>query len=183
LLIPCDSKSENGKVRESHVIFSDDGGKTWKLGGVVGPNCNESQAVELADGSVMLNMRSYQANNHRFVAVSKDGGESFTKPVEDKELIEPVCQGSILRLPGAQGGILFANPASKKREKLTVRLSRDEGKTWAVAKELNAGPSAYSCLTVLPNGEIGCLYERGDKNPYQTITFARFPRTWFTPDQ
>jgi sialidase-1 len=170
-------------VRESHVIFSDDSGKTWKLGGVVGPNCNESQAVELADGSVMLNMRSYQANNHRFVAVSKDGGESFTKPVEDKELIEPVCQGSILRLPGAQGGILFANPASKKREKLTVRLSRDEGKTWVVAKELNAGPSAYSCLTVLPSGEIGCLYERGDKNPYQTITFARFSRTWLTAER
>lgn len=178
LLIPCDSKSDGGKTRESHVIFSDDGGKSWKLGGVVGPNCNESQAVELADGSVMLNMRSYQANNRRFVAISKDGGVTFTKPVEDKELIEPVCQGSILRLPGEKGGILFANPASLKREKLTVRLSRDEGKTWAVAKELNAGPSAYSCLTVLPSGEIGCLYERGDKNPYQTITFARFPRAW-----
>src|SRR5262249_2601354 len=63
LLVPCDSKSDGGKVRESHVIFSDDGGKSWKLGGVVGPNCNECQAVELADGSVMLNMRGVQPNN------------------------------------------------------------------------------------------------------------------------
>ncbi|MBA4188670.1 MAG: exo-alpha-sialidase [Planctomycetaceae bacterium] len=180
LLIPCDSKSDGGKVRESHVIFSDDGGKSWKLGGVVGPNCNESQAVELADGSVMLNMRTYAANNRRFVAISKDGGETFTKPVDDKELIEPVCQGSILRLPGEKGGVMFSNPASLKREKLTVRLSRDEGKTWAVAKELHAGPAAYSCLTVLPSGEVGCLYERGDKNAYETITFARFPRSWLT---
>jgi sialidase-1 len=178
LLIPCDSKSEGGKVRESHVILSDDGGRSWKLGGVVGPNCNEAQAVELADGSVMLNMRSYQANNRRFVALSKDGGETFTEPAEDPTLIEPVCQASILRLPGPGGGILFSNPASTKREKMTVRLSRDEGKTWPHAGVLHAGPAAYSCLVVLPDGGIGCLYERGEKDPYETITFARFDRAW-----
>ena len=174
LLVPCDSKSEGGKVRESHVIYSDDAGKTWKLGGVVGPNCNECQAVELADGKVMLNMRSFQGNNRRLVAISSDGGETFSKPVEDKELIEPVCQGSILRLPGEKGGILFSNPASFKREKLTVKLSRDEGKTWTESKLLHARPAAYSCLTVLPGGEVGCLYERGEKQPYEEIVFARF---------
>lgn len=178
LLIPCDSKSDGGKVRESHVIVSDDGGRSWKLGGVVGPQCNECQAVELADGSVMLNMRTYRANNRRLVAISTDGGESFTKPVEDPALVEPVCQASILRLPGAGGGILFSNPASTKREKMTVRLSRDEGKTWPHAAVLHAGPAAYSCLVVLPDGGIGCLYERGDKTPYDTITFARFGREW-----
>jgi sialidase-1 len=178
LLVPCDSKSDGGKVRESHVIYSDDGGKTWKIGGVVGPQCNECQAVELADGSVMLNMRSFQGNNRRLVATSKDGGETFTKPTADEALVEPVCQASILRLPGEKGGILFANPASTRREKMTVRLSRDEGKTWPRAKELHAGPAAYSCLVVLPNGEIGCLYERGDKTPYDTITFARFTHDW-----
>ncbi len=177
LLIPCDSKSDNGKVRESHIIYSDDGGKSWKLGGVVGPHCNESQAVELADGSVMLNMRTYQANNRRMVAMSKDGGLTFTKPVEDRTLIEPVCQASILRLPGEHGGILFSNPASLKRENMTIRLSRDEGKTWPASLVLHAGPAAYSCLTLLPDGSIGCLYERGDKTPYDTITFARFDRS------
>jgi sialidase-1 len=182
LLIPCDSKSDGGKVRESHVIYSDDGGKSWKLGGVVGPNCNECQAVELADGSVVLNMRSFAGNNRRLVATSKDGGETFSKPVEDRELVEPVCQASILRLPGEKGGILFSNPASTKREKMTVRLSLDGAATWPHAKQLHAGPAAYSCLTVLPDGEIGCLYERGDKNAYETITFARFPRTWLTKD-
>jgi sialidase-1 len=174
LLVPCDSKSEGGKVRESHVIYSDDGGATWKLGGVVGPGCNECQAVELADGSVMLNMRGVSGNKRRLVAVSKDGGATFSKPMEDPALIEPVCQASILRLPGEGGGILFSNPASTKREKLTVRLSRDEGKTWPAAKVLHPGPAAYSCLTVLPEGTIGCLYERGRKQPYEEITFARF---------
>ncbi|MBX3399044.1 MAG: exo-alpha-sialidase [Gemmataceae bacterium] len=176
LLIPCDSKSDGGKVRESHVIFSDDAGKTWQLGGVVGPHCNECQAVELADGRVMLNMRTYRGNNRRLVSFSSDGGKTFTEPNEDAALIEPVCQASILRLPGE--GILFSNPASTKREKLTLRLSTDEGKTWAHSRELFGGPAAYSCLTVLPNGDVGCLYERGTKTAYDEIAFAIVPRAW-----
>jgi sialidase-1 len=176
LLIPCDSKSELGKVRESHVILSDDAGKTWRLGGIVGPHCNECQAVELADGRVMLNMRTYRANNRRLVAISSDGGQTFTEPKEDPTLIEPVCQASILRLPGA--GILFSNPASTKREKMTLRLSTDEGTTWAHSRELFSGPSAYSCLTMLPHGDVGCLYERGTKSAYDEIAFAIVSRDW-----
>jgi sialidase-1 len=45
---------------------------------------------------------------------------------------------------------------------------------------LHDGPAAYSCLTVLPDRTVGCLYERGDKSPYETITFARFPLEWLT---
>ena len=81
-------------------------------------------------------------------------------------------------LPGAKGGLLFANPASKKRERLTVRFSSDDGKTWPTARVLHDGPAAYSCLTMLPDGSIGCLYECGDKTPYETVTFARMTRQW-----
>ncbi len=180
LVIPCDNYVKGSKERLAHVILSDDGGKTWKLGGVAGPDCNESQIVELADGSLMLNMRSYRGNNRRLVAVSKDGGETFSKPEEDRALIEPVCQASILRYTGTGGGLLFSNPAAMKRERMTVRLSTDEGKTWAHARVLHDGPAAYSCLAALPDGTIACLYERGDKGPYETITFARFSREWLT---
>jgi sialidase-1 len=134
--------------------------------------------VERADGALLLNIRSYRGNNRRLVAVSKDGGETWSEPVEDDALIEPVCQASIVRHGGAGGGLLFANPASTKREKLTVRLSRDEGKTWPVARVLHEGPAAYSCLAALPDGMVGCLYERGDKHAYETITFARFSLRW-----
>jgi len=40
---------------------------------------------------------------------------------------------------------------------------------------LHAGPSAYSDLAVLPNGEIACFYEAGETNPYESIVFVRFP--------
>lgn len=183
LVIPCDNKVAGTKARQSHVIISDDKGATWKLGGVVGPNCNESQVVELGDGTLLLNMRTYRANNRRLVSRSKDGGLTWTAPVEDPALVEPVCQASILRYPGEKVRLVFSNPASTRRERMTVKVSEDEGKTWPIAKLLHAGPSAYSCLTVLPDGTIGCLYERGNRSPYETITFARFPVAWLLAPQ
>jgi sialidase-1 len=74
--------------------------------------------------------------------------------------------------------LVFANPASKKRERMTVRFSPDDGKTWPASRVLHDGPAAYSCLAVLPDGGVGCLYERGDKGPYETITFARMSLDW-----
>jgi sialidase-1 len=183
LVVPCDHQVAGSKVQQAHVILSDDGGQTWKLGGVVGPQCNESQAAELRDGRLLLNIRSYRGNHRRLVAFSKDGGETFSDPVEDRELIEPVCQASLLRYPGEAGGLLFSNPASAKRERMTLRLSRDDGKTWPHARVLHDGPSAYSCLAVLPDGTVACLYERGDKNPYETLTLARFPLDWLTENR
>lgn len=180
LVVPCDHQVAGTRVQQANVIFSDDAGKSWKLGGVVGPKCDEAQVVELRDGRVMLNIRSYRGNHRRLVALSKDGGLTFSELHEDAHLIEPVCQGSILRYPGAQGGILFSNPASTKRERMTVRLSRDEGCSWPLSRVLHDGPSAYSCLGVLPDGTIACLYERGERSAYETITLARFTIDEFT---
>ena len=59
-----------------------------------------------------------------------------------------------------QDVLLFANPASQKgRSNGTVRLSRDDGKTWPVARQIHAGGYAYSCLTQLRDGSIGLLFE------------------------
>jgi sialidase-1 len=188
LVIPCDNKVAGTKGRQSHVIYSDDHGTTWKLGGVVGPNCNECQAVELTDGRLMLNMRSYQANHRRLVATSRDGGLTFTAPKEDRALIEPVCQASIIAYVAKGEGdrknyLLFSNPASTKREKLTIRASRDDGQTWPLHRVLHAGPAAYSCLSVLPDGAIGCLYEHGEKSAYEAIMFAQFPLAWLAAER
>ena len=71
-------------------------------------------------------------------------------------------------------------PASTKRERLTIRLSEDGGRSWVASRELHPGPSAYSCLAVLPGGDVGCLYERGTKSPYERITLARVGLSWVT---
>jgi len=61
---------------------------------------------------------------------------------------------------------------------MTIRVSYDEGKSWPIARVLHPGPSAYSCLAVLPDGEIACLYEAGREHPYESLVFARFTLDW-----
>lgn len=190
LVIPCDHTSADGFG--SHVIYSDDHGKTWQIGGVVTGGCNECQVVELANGKLMLNMRVQEnGQGRRGIARSKDGGETWSKLKFDPALLEPVCQASFLRYSLASDGgknrVLFSNPASTppqgrtrgQRVNMTVRLSYDEGKTWPVSRSLHEGPSAYSSLAVLPDGGIGCLYEGGD-TLYGEIVFARFSLRWLT---
>jgi sialidase-1 len=173
LLIPCDHITEGTKQFHSHVIFSDDGGRTWNIGGVAGAGTNECQVVELRDGTLLLNMRSYHKNNLRAIARSRDGGVTWSDLEWDAALIEPVCQASLLAVGN---DLYFSNPASTRREKLTVKMSRDGGRTWPESRELHAGPAAYSCLAPLRGGGIGCLYECGEKHAYEQIAFAAMER-------
>ena len=176
MIVPCDHFLAGSKEKRSHVVFSDDGGRTWLLGGDTGPDCNECQVVERPDGSLALNMRSYRASHRRLISISSDRGLTWSAPTDDSALIDPVCQAGLIRLP--DGAWLFTNPASLKRENLTVRLSPDQGASWPTARTLHAGPAAYSSPAALPNGNLACLYERGDQGPYETLTLARFNREW-----
>jgi sialidase-1 len=179
LVIPCDHTYDDSATTEmgSHAIYSDDHGQSWKLGGTITPKQNECQMVEIADGNgtLLMNMRSYFQRKCRTHALSYDGGLTWTSPVDQPTLMEPVCQASILRFTWpkkkTKSCILFLNPASGKRLNMTIRASFDEGQTWPVIRTLYAGPSAYSCMTVLPNGDIGCFYEAGTKNPYERMIF------------
>jgi sialidase-1 len=186
LVIPANHAEYPGGTHRSHLFFSDDGGKRWGLGASADPGTNESQVVELADGRLMLNMRNHppRSVNSRMVAISNDAGRTLSGARPDEALIEPPAQASILRYSTAadqaRNRLLFSNPASSRRERLTVRVSYDEGATWPVARALYDGPSAYSTLAVLPDQSIGVLFEQGEKSPYEKITFARFTLAWLT---
>lgn len=187
LLIPSDHSYSDplGDVRGgafeygAHVIFSDDHGKTWQLGGVIRPKMNECQVVEMADGkgTLLMNMRSYFERSRRALSVSYDGGSEWTDPVEAVDLIEPVCQAAFIRYSwpenGENGQLLFSNPASTKRENMTIKVSNDDGRSWPVSKLLYKGPSAYSALAKGMDGTIYCLYEKGEDGPYEKITLAK----------
>jgi len=182
LVIPCDhAVAESGMFR-SHVIYSDDRGATWKLGGVIGDKVNECQAAELPDGRLLMNMRSYRGNGCRAVSTSRDGGLTWTPPADDPNLVEPVCQAALVGFPdprdASKHALAFSNPASRAREKMTVRLSFDGGLAWPAARLLHPGPSAYSALALLADRNLACLYERGARSPYEKITFAKFPVQW-----
>jgi sialidase-1 len=197
LIIPCDHRvggAENSwnHAGRSHAIYSDDHGKSWQLSKPTGFAMNECTVAERSDGTLLLNMRSYRGRNRRAVATSGDGGVTWSASRDDPKLIEPVCQGSMIRYtwpgeaePGAairsgKSRILFSNPDSTTRDHMTVRLSYDEGQSWPVSRLLHEGPAAYSGLCALPDQSIGNLYERGSQSPYETITFARFTLAWLT---
>ena len=181
LVIPCDHIEAMSKRYFSHVIHSDDHGGSWKLGGTTpDDDVNECEAVELENGVLLLNMRNYDLDQKtRAVAVSYDGGDSWSHVKHDPTLIEPTCQASIRRYAPESDYILFSNPASQTdRENMTIRLSTDGCRSWGYSRVLHPGPAAYSCLTVLPGGTIGCLYERGEAHSYQCLTLARFNLAW-----
>lgn len=176
-----------------YTIYSDDQGKTWRLGDIAPgglvdlakgrktSTVNEAQVVELADGSVRFNVRRWAGKAVRKTCVSSDGGVTWSKVEDVPELVDPSCMASIFRYTdpadGGKSRILYSGPQSTRRENGTVFLSYDEGKTWPVKRTLQKAAFAYSCLTVLPDGTIGCLYEA---NGAGKIVFARFTLDWLT---
>jgi sialidase-1 len=171
IVIPCDHNQRDDNSRHSHLIYSDDGGATWKIGAVAEADTNESAVAERQDGSLLLDMRSYHGKNRRAEQVSRDGGLTLGPLRLVDALIEPVCEASLIS--AGKGRMVFSNPASKRRENLTVRQSLDDGKTWTVSQTIYAGPSAYSSLALLKGRTVGLLYERGEKSPYEKIVFTR----------
>lgn len=192
IVVPANHSSEASGYA-AHTIYSDDGGESWRRSDVIAPACNESQVVELTDGRLMMNMRSQsftdeERTGYRSLAFSSGGGETWTRPEFDEHLGDPRVQASLIRYswPEERGGgvLLFANPSppvSRERGpriRMTVRASRDDGRTWPHARLIHPGPSAYSSLARLPDDSIGLLYEAGEENASESIRLARFSIDW-----
>ena len=178
LIIPCDHIEAGTKKYFSHVIYSDDHGATWNLGGTTPQDqVNECTVVELPDGRLMLNMRNYdRKQKNRKVSISGDGGGIWTDLKDDPKLIEPICQASLLDLTikGRRKALGFLNPSdSLSRRNLELKISTDEGQNWRVLSTVHAGPSAYSDLVQVNKLELGCLYEAGVQSPYEGIWFKK----------
>ncbi len=178
----------------SHVIYSDDNGETWQIGGSVPrPQTTECTVVELSNGDLMLNSRNQNGKEDcRVASISKDGGATFSEVWLEKALVEPHgCQASLLfhSLNPATGKatILFSNPANAdSRSDGTLKLSEDDGRTWVKAFCYAPKPApyftGYSDIALLPSGDVAILYERGDlrasdskKERYDEVGFAVVP--------
>ena len=161
--------------------YTDDHGKTFKISDDVPmPGGNEVMATELSDSRVMLNARNQLGNvKARIVAISKNGGKSWDTTYFDRQLPDPVCQGSILNIGQKHGKSILAfcnNADTTSRDNLTLRISYDEGKTWPFSKVIAKSPdgykgdyTAYSDLVKLSASEIGVFYERDN---YKQLVFT-----------
>lgn len=165
-LLPLVVRDESDKVAARNA-FSEDGGRTWHTGSVIGEGTDESKAIELPDGSILQNLRN---GNRRAIARSYDGGVNFGPLTHDGALIDPGCNAGLARLPN--GRFVFTNAASTKRENLTARMN--DGRNWTQPRVIHPGPAAYSTVVPLRDGALGLLYECGGQSPYERISFFRW---------
>ncbi|MGE5421427.1 MAG: sialidase family protein, partial [Chloroflexota bacterium] len=183
LVFPAQFKADIGEKAidggkytcHSTIVFSSDGGKSWKIGTGAKANTTEAQVVELSDGSLMLNMRDDRNRkdktdtNGRAVAVTRDMGKTWqVHPSSNSALPEPNCMASLIsaevRVSGEMKPVLFfSNPNDRtKRSKMTIKTSLDEGLTWPVEYQVELFENegfGYSCLTMVDENTLGILYE------------------------
>ena len=183
-------KNGGDPVYESHMIYSDDHGKTWQLGKTVAPRTNECQVAERRDGTIYYNSRSQnfdatepfpaQFRTWRTIAESTDSGVNWSKVKPESALFDDPCQGSLHVLPNHKKPIwVFTHPTGPCRKELVARISRDEGRTWPGFRRLVRGSAQYSSLTTMPNGKLGCLFEIWDlKRRTNVIRFTEFTLDW-----
>ena len=183
------------------AIYSDDGGKTWQTSGPVQSGTGEGTLAELADGRIYYNSRCHMAVDHRRrIAWSHDGGHRWTdwqvseylyeigEPFYFKYGTKPSygCNAGLVRMPpeatDGKDVLLFSTPDNpgSSRVRMTVWASFDGAQTWPVKRLVYEGPSAYSSLTADTQGNIFLLFERGDKELYESVAVARFNLSWLT---
>lgn len=192
-MVAAANHSDSALNYGAHLLLSDDGGKTWRIGATDTPqggplHPNEATAAELPDGTIVVSARDQDGLDewHRLRTTSTDGGESFVAPFADQVgLVMPVVQASMLWFAdrggnGPQGGsasgtLLLSGPSdTQERVDLRVRTSEDAGATWADGLLVGPGPAAYSDLVALPGGVVGVLFETGDAKANERIDFASF---------
>jgi sialidase-1 len=168
-----------GADYQAHGFYTDDHGKTFKLGETISfEGSNESTAAEISGGRLMFNSRNQKGDvRARIVAISNDGGAKWDTTYFDQNLPDPVCEGSILTIGKNKNHniLAFSNAADmEERDNLTLRISFDDGKTWPKKYLIDKGSNgekdytAYSDLVKTGNNTVGVLYEL---NGYKSIVF------------
>lgn len=174
LVFPSQGRDAEGQPF-SNILYSKDGGKTWKASAPAYSNTTECMAVQTDNGDIMLNMRDNRNHgvaspNGRRICVTSDLGQTWHEhPTSHSVLTEPTCMASIHKHTyRARGGkrrtlLAFFNPDSyRSRSNLTLKLSFDNGMTWPEKYWLTLdewGGAGYSCITSIDDDTLGIVYE------------------------
>ena len=178
LIIPMN----HGAAWGPSVVYSDDSGKTWKVGGALHANVGESKCAELCDGSVLFVGNPGPPETRRRLTVITEGGtRNATKMRHAEDLKHVGCQGAVERHSWPKGDkpglLLYSGPgAATARAQGTLRGSYDDGKTWPWKLEYYQGPSGYSDVAALPDGRVIVLFEKDGKSDLG-FTILRVPPT------
>lgn len=180
LIVPVYDTAQSG------IIYSDDHGATWNY--AKGPSTkkaamSESQIVEMPDGTLRVYARS--TGSKIAEAVSLDGGKTWTEAAYVPGMTQPGwgSQLSVIRYGGLIEGkpaLIMSTPAGvgnyRRDGRVKIGLITDTGKeesekykidwTYDYSVDSKNAGFAYSCLSELPNHQIGLMYEKYDSyNP------------------
>lgn len=177
-------------------IYSTDHGATWQYKLIPG-GTSEGTIVELMDGRLMRNDRAtssvWETGKRRWVSRGTIAG-TFSTFAPDDVLLDPACEGSIVRYTGSPDRIMVLNSASTEtRCKMRVRISYDGGVTWPISRKIydwltdaeafSQGKGGYSSMVKTADYTIGALIEinenTGDSgNSHRSIEFHKFNLPW-----
>jgi Neuraminidase (sialidase) len=178
----------NGEVG---VYSSDDAGATWHrsrewhqahdpAGKRV--SAQEPGVVELADGRVLMFIRSGAGEQYR--SLSTDRGETWSAP-EPMGVASPQSPASIERIPGTETLVMVWNDHSnrpvgerKARTPLSLAVSKDEGGTWSEAIVLEPDPEGWYCYTAMEftKEHLFLAYVSGTQAPGKHLSASRVRR-------
>ncbi len=169
----------------------------------VGFHSNENAPLEISPHPETGNSRLYftfrnqngqPGRTARGEGWSEDGGETYSsgKIQLNQAIVSPIVHAGITRLRGKHLGdaedlTVLSAPnhvvePENDRFAMSLWLSRDEAKTWSKPLLVYPGPSVYSQLIRLKNGDLGLLFENGKTNRYERISFHRIPYPSLSPE-
>ena len=189
--------------QSSRIIYSDDHGKTWQMGGGVNDNRTlydgtvvdssnmnnyyaqntEASVVQLNNGQLKLFMRGLTGDLQ--VATSHDGGLTWDNHVDRYDVPDVYVQMAATHtVQDGKEYILLANANGPGRKNGYIRVARveEDGQlTWLHHYLIQDGEYAYNSLQQIGPDEFGLLYEHYDSggNPY-TLSFKKFNWTFLT---
>ena len=193
--------------QSSRVIYSDDHGKTWHMGGGVNDHRTltdgtvidsstmsnyyaqntESSVVQLNNGDLKLFMRGLTGDLQ--VATSKDGGVTWENDIKRYADVKDVYVqlAAIHTVQNGKEYILLANANGPGRKNGYIRVARveEDGQlTWLHHHLIQEGEYAYNSLQQIGPDEFGLLYEHHAPGgvPY-TLSFKKFNWDFLTKER
>ena len=192
--------------QSSRIIYSDDHGKTWHMGGGVNDHRTlydgtvvdsstmsnyyaqntEASVVQLNNGDLKLFMRGLTEDLQ--VATSHDGGLTWDNNVDRYDVPDVYVQMAATHtVQNGKEYILLANANGPGRKNGYIRVARveEDGQlTWLHHHLIQEGEYAYNSLQQIGPDEFGLLYEHHAPGgvPY-TLSFKKFNWDFLTKER